>query len=86
MFSLVTCLSSIYPFSMPLLLVAQIKSETLKQKYNSIPLMKYEGNVTCINRNSRTNNNQLITYYLSVRYLLRIQQYPLYTLTNPILV
>ena len=27
-------------------------------------------------RNARPNNNQLITYYLSVSYLLRIQQYP----------
>ena len=29
----------------------------------------------CINRNARPNNNQLITYQ-RVRYLLRIQQYP----------
>ena len=29
-----------------------------------------------INRNARPNNNQLITYYLCMRYLLRIQQYP----------
>ena len=27
-------------------------------------------------RNARPNNNQLITYYLPVCYLLRIQQYP----------
>ena len=35
-------------------------------------------NETClfINRNARPNNNQLITYYLHVRYQLRIQQYP----------
>ena len=30
-----------------------------------------------INRNARPNNNQLITYYLCVRCLLRIQQYPI---------
>ena len=30
----------------------------------------------CINRNARPNNNQLITYYQRVHYLLRIQQYP----------
>ena len=29
-----------------------------------------------INRNARPNNNQLITYYQHVSYLLRIQQYP----------
>ena len=29
-----------------------------------------------MNRNARPNNNQLITYYLRVRNLLRIQQYP----------
>ena len=29
-----------------------------------------------INRNARPNNNQFITYYLLVRYLLRIQQHP----------
>ena len=45
--------------------------------------MKYEWNVTGINRNARpNNNNQLITYYLHVRYLLRIQQYPLNTTYN----
>ena len=27
------------------------------------------------NRNARPNNNQVITYYLPVCYLLRIQQY-----------
>ena len=26
--------------------------------------------------NARPNNNQLITYFIHVRYLLRIQQYP----------
>ena len=30
----------------------------------------------CINRNARPNNNQLITYYQRVSYLLRIQKYP----------
>ena len=30
----------------------------------------------CINRNARPNNNQLVTYNLHERYLLRIQQYP----------
>ena len=30
----------------------------------------------CINRNTRPNNNQLIIYYLRVRYLLRIPQNP----------
>ena len=29
-----------------------------------------------INRNARPNNNQLITYYQRVSYLLRIQQHP----------
>ena len=38
--------------------------------------MKYEWNVSCINRNARPNNKQLITYSLLVHYLLRIQQYP----------
>ena len=33
----------------------------------------------CINRNARPNNNQLITYYLRVRYLLGIQQYSVNT-------
>ena len=32
-----------------------------------------------INRNARPNNNELITYYLHVCYLLRIQQYPVNT-------
>ena len=36
----------------------------------------------CINRNARPNNNQLITYYLHVRYLLRMQQYPVNTTYN----
>ena len=35
-----------------------------------------------MNRNTRPNNNQLITYYLRVRYLLRIQQYPVNTTYN----
>ena len=30
----------------------------------------------CINRNARPNKNQLITYYLRVRYLLKMQHYP----------
>ena len=30
----------------------------------------------CINRNARPNNNQLINYYQRVRYLLRMQEYP----------
>ena len=30
----------------------------------------------CINKNARPNNNQLITYYQGVHYLLRILQYP----------
>ena len=30
----------------------------------------------CINRNARPHNNQLITYYLCVHYLLVMQQYP----------
>ena len=51
---------------------------------NSIPLINYEWNVTCINRNARSNNNQLITYYLLVPYLLRIQQYPVNTTCNNI--
>ena len=29
-----------------------------------------------INRNSRPNNHQLITFYQCLRYLLRIQQFP----------
>ena len=36
----------------------------------------------CINRNSRPNNNQLITYYQLVSYLLRIQQYPVNNTNN----
>ena len=32
--------------------------------------------------NARPNNNQLITYYLLVCYLLRIQQYPVNTNYN----
>ena len=36
----------------------------------------------CIKRNARPNNNQLITYYLCVRYLLRIQQYPVNNTDN----
>ena len=36
----------------------------------------------CINRNARPNNNQLITYYLRVCYLLRIQKYPVNTTYN----
>ena len=36
----------------------------------------------CVNRNARPNNNQLITYYLPVCYLLRIQQYPVKTTYN----
>ena len=30
----------------------------------------------CINTNARPNNNQVITYYQRVRYLLQILQYP----------
>ena len=41
--------------------------------------MNNEWNVPCIWRNARPNNNQLITYYLPLCYLLRIQQYPLNT-------
>ena len=37
---------------------------------------------TMSKRNARPNNNQLLTYYLRVRYLLRIQQYPLNTTYN----
>ena len=36
-------------------------------------------------RNARPNNNQLITYYLPVCYLLRIQQYPVNTTYNSFL-
>ena len=36
----------------------------------------------CINRNARPNNNQLITYYLPVCDLLRIQQDPVNTTYN----
>ena len=36
--------------------------------YKSIPLIKYEWNVTCIKRNARPNNYQLITYYQRVEY------------------
>ena len=32
--------------------------------------------------NARPNNNKLITYYLPVCYLLRIQQYPVNTTYN----
>ena len=46
--------------------------------------MKKEWNVTCINRNARPNNNQLITYGLCVRYLLRIQEYPVNTTYNKV--
>ena len=34
------------------------------------------------NRNARHNNNQLITYYLHVCYLLGIQKYPVNTTYN----
>ena len=30
----------------------------------------------CINKNAAPNNNELITYYQRVGYLLRIPQYP----------
>ena len=35
-----------------------------------------------MNRNARPTNNQLITYFLHVCYLLRIQQYPVNTTYN----
>ena len=43
-------------------------------------------NVPCIKRNAIPNNNQLITYYLPVCYLLRIQQYPVNTTYNKYLI
>ena len=44
--------------------------------------MNNEQNVPCIKRNARPNNNQLVTYYLPVCYLLRILQYPVNTTYN----
>ena len=44
--------------------------------------MNNEWNVPCILRNARPNNNQLITYYLPVCYLLRKKQYPVNTTYN----
>ena len=44
--------------------------------------MKCEWNLTCIKRNARPNNIHLITYYLPMCYLLRIQQYPVNTTYN----
>ena len=38
--------------------------------------------LTYYQRNARPNNNQLITYYLPVCYILRIQQYPVITTYN----
>ena len=46
---------------------------------NTQPTSNWEN---CIQRNARPNNNQLITYYLPVCYLLRIQQYPVNTTYN----
>ena len=36
----------------------------------------------CINRNARPNKSRLITYDQRVRYLLRIQQYPVNNIYN----
>ena len=43
-------------------------------KRNNKPMNKNEM-YPCINRNSRPNNNQLITYFQHVHYFLRILQY-----------
>ena len=44
--------------------------------------MSQKENITCKKRNARPNNNQLITCYLHVCYLLWIWQYPVNTTYN----